>query len=132
FKMAQVKVEANPNCRKVKEKLSQVLQDYNIGINDEEKLLAQKEKVKWLRNWFEGEKVDEQFVKHFEKFLGNNGGVEHIESLNDLFINKTSQDNADSMVMDITNKEIKEAIFCIGNDKAPKPDGFTVIFFKRS
>ncbi|GJV98289.1 RNA-directed DNA polymerase, eukaryota, reverse transcriptase zinc-binding domain protein [Tanacetum coccineum] len=162
LKMAQVKVEANPNCRKVKEKLSQVLQDYNIAINDEEKLLAQKAKVKWLSegdkntkyfhnviksrinsniirgicdeqgNWFEGEKVAEQFVKHFEKFLSNNGGVEEIESLNDLFINKISQDNADSMVMDITNKEIKEAIFGIGNDKAPRPDGFIAIFFKRS
>nr|GEV37454.1 hypothetical protein [Tanacetum cinerariifolium] len=34
--------------------------------------------------------------------------------------------------LDITNEEIKEAMFGIGNDKALGPDGFTSVFFKRS
>ncbi|GJZ17125.1 RNA-directed DNA polymerase, eukaryota, reverse transcriptase zinc-binding domain protein [Tanacetum coccineum] len=154
----KLEVEAND----LKEKLSQVLYDYNTTIDDEEKLLAQKAKVKWLSegdkntkyfhnviksrrnsnrirgicdeqgNWFEGEDVVAQFVKHFEKFLGNNGEVEQIESPDDLFLNRISQDKAELMVREITNKEIKEAIFDIGNDKAPGPDGFTATFFKRS
>ncbi|GJZ47930.1 RNA-directed DNA polymerase, eukaryota, reverse transcriptase zinc-binding domain protein, partial [Tanacetum coccineum] len=48
LKKAQVEVEANPNCKVIKEKLSNVLQEYNEAIIDEEKLLAQKSKVKWL------------------------------------------------------------------------------------
>ncbi|GKB92869.1 RNA-directed DNA polymerase, eukaryota, reverse transcriptase zinc-binding domain protein [Tanacetum coccineum] len=48
LKKAQVEVEANPNCKVIKEKLSNVLQEYNQAIIDEEKLLAQKAKVKWL------------------------------------------------------------------------------------
>ncbi|GJY92303.1 RNA-directed DNA polymerase, eukaryota, reverse transcriptase zinc-binding domain protein [Tanacetum coccineum] len=142
LKMAQVEMEANPNCSTTKEKLSQVLHDYNTVIDDEEKLLAQKAKVKWLsegdkntkyfHNVIKRENMAAQFVKHFEKFLGNNGEVDQIESPNDLFTNKISQDKAEFMVREITNKEIKETIFDIRNDKAPGPDGFTATFFKRS
>ncbi|GJT03880.1 RNA-directed DNA polymerase, eukaryota, reverse transcriptase zinc-binding domain protein [Tanacetum coccineum] len=161
-KMAQVEVEANPSCSIRKEKLSQVLNEYNIAIDDEEKLLAQKAKVKWLSegdkntkyfhnviksrrnsnrvrgvcdengNWFEGDNVAVQFVNHFEKFLGNKGDVEQIENPSELFTNKISQGKAEDMVREVTNKEIKDAIFDIGNDKAPGPDGFTTTFFKKS
>ncbi|GKD52859.1 metallophosphoesterase 1-like protein isoform X1, partial [Tanacetum coccineum] len=136
----KLEVEAND----LKEKLSQVLYDYNTTIDDEEKLLAQKAKVKWLSegdkntkyfhnviksrrnsnrirgicdeqgNCFEGEDVVAQFVKHFEKFLGNNGEVKQIESPDDLFLNRIAQDKAELMVKEITNKEIKEAILILG------------------
>ncbi|GKC39023.1 cytochrome P450 [Tanacetum coccineum] len=36
------------------------------------------------------------------------------------------------MVRDITNEEIKDSIFGIGNAKAPGPDGYTSMFFKKS
>ncbi|KAE8682295.1 DNA polymerase eta, putative isoform 3 [Hibiscus syriacus] len=36
------------------------------------------------------------------------------------------------LVKNISNEEIKEAIFSQGNDKSPGPDGFTPLFFKRS
>lgn len=36
------------------------------------------------------------------------------------------------MVREVTNDEIKEAMFSIGNDRAPGPDGFTSAFFKKS
>ncbi|GJS31679.1 RNA-directed DNA polymerase, eukaryota, reverse transcriptase zinc-binding domain protein [Tanacetum coccineum] len=107
--------------------------EYNVAVKDEEKLLAQKAKVKWLSegekntkyfhniiksrmhsnriigvcdsqgNWFEGDNVAIQFVKHFEDFLGNNN-----------------------------DEEIKEVVFGFGNDKAPGPDGFTTVFLKKS
>nr|GEZ42753.1 methylenetetrahydrofolate reductase 1 [Tanacetum cinerariifolium] len=35
------------------------------------------------------------------------------------------------MVRDITNEEIKSAMFDIGDDKSPGPDGFTSTFFKK-
>lgn len=37
-----------------------------------------------------------------------------------------------ALTKDITCSEIKEAIFDIGDDKAPGPDGFTSCFFKKS
>ncbi|GKD20453.1 RNA-directed DNA polymerase, eukaryota, reverse transcriptase zinc-binding domain protein [Tanacetum coccineum] len=124
-----LEVEANPDCKVVKEKLSSILQEYNEAIIDEEKLLAQKAKNFRVCDdkgkWFEGDTVvAEQFVKHFEKFLGNNGDAVHINSLDELFINKLTKSEAELMVKDITDEEIKEAIFGIGNDKALGPDGF--------
>ncbi|GJS66832.1 metallophosphoesterase 1-like protein isoform X1 [Tanacetum coccineum] len=105
-------------CCAVKEKLSRVLHEYNVAVTDEEKLFAQKGKVKWL--------------SERDKNTKNNGEAKQIDSPNDMFLKKLSQYEADVMVRDITNAEIKEAIFGIGNDKAPGPDGFTAVFFKRS
>ncbi|GJZ62551.1 reverse transcriptase domain-containing protein [Tanacetum coccineum] len=49
-----------------------------------------------------------------------------------LFMNKLPSDKALFMVRQVTNDEIKDAIFNIGNDKAPGPDGFTSVFFKKA
>ncbi|GKE08408.1 RNA-directed DNA polymerase, eukaryota, reverse transcriptase zinc-binding domain protein, partial [Tanacetum coccineum] len=50
---------------------------------------------------------------------------EQINCPDELFLNKLTKSEADLKVEDITDEEIKEAIFGIGNDKAPGPDGFT-------
>ncbi|GKC30130.1 RNA-directed DNA polymerase, eukaryota, reverse transcriptase zinc-binding domain protein [Tanacetum coccineum] len=76
--------------------------------------------------------MTEQFVKHFEKFLGKNGDAVQINNPDELFINKLTKSEADLMVRDITNEEIKDAIFGIRNAKAPGPDGYTSMFFKKS
>ncbi|GJX68841.1 sodium/hydrogen exchanger 6 [Tanacetum coccineum] len=39
---------------------------------------------------------------------------------------------AEFMVREVSDSEIKDALFSIGDDKAPGPDGFTVVFFKKS
>nr|GEZ73884.1 hypothetical protein [Tanacetum cinerariifolium] len=49
-----------------------------------------------------------------------------------LSLNGFGNEKADYMVKEITNGEIKDAMFSIGNDKAPIPDGFTLILFKKS
>ncbi|GKF88614.1 hypothetical protein Tco_0259491, partial [Tanacetum coccineum] len=36
------------------------------------------------------------------------------------------------MVRKISNQEVKDAIFSIGDDKLPGPDGFTSAFFKEA
>ncbi|GJU17185.1 hypothetical protein Tco_1145151 [Tanacetum coccineum] len=66
--------------------MSKNLYEYNVAITDEEKLLAQKAKVKWL-----------------------------------------NQTEAEYWVRDITDAEIKEVIFGIGDEKAPGADRFTII-----
>nr|GEW30868.1 RNA-directed DNA polymerase, eukaryota, reverse transcriptase zinc-binding domain protein [Tanacetum cinerariifolium] len=55
-----------------------------------------------------------------------------IDNPDTLFLNKLSKIEAEYMVEEITNKEIKEAMFGIGNEKSPNPDGFTTMFFKKS
>ncbi|GKF49196.1 hypothetical protein Tco_0142447, partial [Tanacetum coccineum] len=43
-----------------------------------------------------------------------------------------SEDEANDMIQQVTNLEIKQAIFDIDNDKAPSPNGFTACFFKKA
>ncbi|GKC86929.1 RNA-directed DNA polymerase, eukaryota, reverse transcriptase zinc-binding domain protein, partial [Tanacetum coccineum] len=80
---------------------------------------------------FEGNLVADQFVQHFQRFPGNNeeGIAMNTEKF---FINRLSDEEAAKMVIDVTDKEIKEAMFDIGENKAPGPDGFTSAFFKHS
>ncbi|GKA76581.1 RNA-directed DNA polymerase, eukaryota, reverse transcriptase zinc-binding domain protein [Tanacetum coccineum] len=114
------------------------LKNYIEAAEDEEKLLMQKAKVNWLKEEdkntayfhkvlkgrlnrsiilsicaedgtrFENYEVANQNVKHFEGFLG------------------ISPSN------DVTEEEIKKALFDIDDNKAPGPDGFTSKFFKKS
>ncbi|GJT94434.1 RNA-directed DNA polymerase, eukaryota, reverse transcriptase zinc-binding domain protein [Tanacetum coccineum] len=151
LKRSQEEVEANPYCKKAKENLSKIFQEYNVAVEDEEKLLAQKAKIKWLSegdkntiffhniiksrmhsnrilevcdnhgNWFDGDNVAMQFVKHFKSFLGDNKSTEQIQNPEELFSNKLTANEAEEMIKDVTNEEIKEAMFGIGNDKAPGP-----------
>ncbi|GJS37922.1 putative RNA-directed DNA polymerase, eukaryota, reverse transcriptase zinc-binding domain protein [Tanacetum coccineum] len=44
---------------------------------------------------------------------------------------KVSESSYNDMVRDITNAEIKSAMFDIGDDRAPGPDGFSSAFFKK-
>ncbi|GJY36753.1 RNA-directed DNA polymerase, eukaryota, reverse transcriptase zinc-binding domain protein, partial [Tanacetum coccineum] len=60
---------------------------------------------------YERDRVADQFVKHFEAFLGT---TKH------------------EMVKEISDKEVKEALFDIDGDKASRPDGFSSEFFKKA
>nr|GEU84100.1 RNA-directed DNA polymerase, eukaryota, reverse transcriptase zinc-binding domain protein [Tanacetum cinerariifolium] len=51
-------------------------------------------------------------------------------NVNNLFYNKINHDEAELMIRYVTDKEIKEAMFDIGENKAPGSDGFTSTFFK--
>ncbi|CAH9101392.1 unnamed protein product [Cuscuta europaea] len=44
--------------------------------------------------------------------------------------NTIDQSLFDSLISPVTDLEIKEALFDIGNDKAPGPDGYSLAFFK--
>nr|GEY79312.1 RNA-directed DNA polymerase, eukaryota, reverse transcriptase zinc-binding domain protein [Tanacetum cinerariifolium] len=50
----------------------------------------------------------------------------------DLFCNVLNPEEADWMVREVTNNEIKYVMFDIGDNRAPKPDGYTSLFFKRA
>ncbi|GJY32854.1 RNA-directed DNA polymerase, eukaryota, reverse transcriptase zinc-binding domain protein [Tanacetum coccineum] len=80
---------------------------------------------------FYGEDVPEQFLKHFQQFLGTESKVHPMEDKDQMFFKKLNEAEASEMIQDVTNDEIKIAMFDIDNDKAPGPDGYTSCFFKK-
>ncbi|GJT49418.1 RNA-directed DNA polymerase, eukaryota, reverse transcriptase zinc-binding domain protein [Tanacetum coccineum] len=62
---------------------------------------------------FEGQDVANQFVVHFKNFLGQSYEVKKINECNSLFKNMISDDEALSLVEDVSYKEIKDALFDI-------------------
>ncbi|GJY66563.1 reverse transcriptase domain-containing protein [Tanacetum coccineum] len=133
----------------------------NEALIMEEHFLKQKAKIDWLREgdsnsaYFfkaiksrvsrsridvvtcadgtivENEKVTEAFVSHYEQFLGLPGTTSAFDT-NDLFHTRLDEVNARDMVRIISRQEVKDALFSMGNEKSPGPDGYTAAFFKES
>ncbi|GKE53700.1 RNA-directed DNA polymerase, eukaryota, reverse transcriptase zinc-binding domain protein, partial [Tanacetum coccineum] len=129
----QSKINKDPTNKMLRAEGVEVLKSYIEAAEEEEKLLMQKAKVQRLREGdkntayfhkvfkgrqnrsrilsicdedgarYENCKVANQFIKHFEGFLG---------------------------ISPITD-EIKRALFDTDDNKAPGPDGFTSKFFKK-
>lgn len=79
------------------------------------------------------EQVGPQFVNHFEKFLGVESSTEGLnEDEGGIFTNLISTEEAIHMIREVSNEEIKNALFDIDDNKAPGPDGYTSKFFKKA
>ncbi|GKB41421.1 RNA-directed DNA polymerase, eukaryota, reverse transcriptase zinc-binding domain protein, partial [Tanacetum coccineum] len=72
------------------------------------------------------------FLKHFQNFLGTESKVQPMEDNDQMFFKKLNADEASEMIKDITDKEVKAAMFDIDNDKALGIDGYTSYFFKNA
>nr|GEU65417.1 RNA-directed DNA polymerase, eukaryota, reverse transcriptase zinc-binding domain protein [Tanacetum cinerariifolium] len=83
-------------------------------------------------NKYEGDDVVEQFVRHFKNFLSEAVQVKHMKNINMLIKNKLSEAEANEMVRDVSDVEIKEAMFLIDGNKASGHGGFSSLFFKRA
>nr|GEU91195.1 RNA-directed DNA polymerase, eukaryota, reverse transcriptase zinc-binding domain protein [Tanacetum cinerariifolium] len=83
-------------------------------------------------NKMEGNLMEEQFVNHFRKFLGANKVISEFSNFEGVFGTKLNQEEAIEIIKEVTNAEIKNAIFNIRDSKAPGPDGYTSTFFKRA
>ncbi|GJT71235.1 RNA-directed DNA polymerase, eukaryota, reverse transcriptase zinc-binding domain protein [Tanacetum coccineum] len=159
---AQTLVERDPHNSIIKSKAIEALNNYNEAVNDEEKLLAQKTRIDWLnegdknsaffhkmikgrrsrnrvdsicdenRVRYVNEEVPMQFVKHFQQFLGKSYEASELSTGGELFCNILTQEEAEFMVREISDKEVKDAMFDIGDNRAPGPDGFSSLFFKRA
>nr|GEX73429.1 hypothetical protein [Tanacetum cinerariifolium] len=80
---------------------------------------------------FENDHVLEAFVAHYEAFLGHLGTV-FVLNVTDLFVTSLDVNNANDMIRMVSVTEIKNAMFSMGNEKSPGPDGFTAAFFKEA
>ncbi|GKD13845.1 hypothetical protein Tco_1198252 [Tanacetum coccineum] len=78
----------------------------------------------------EGNAVLGAFVSYYEQFLGLEGASTPLDDQG-LFTRVLANHKAEFMVREVSDREIKDALFSMGDDKAPMPDGFTAAFFKK-
>ncbi|CAI9259916.1 unnamed protein product [Lactuca saligna] len=138
------------------------LQSFLNASREEESYLKQRAKVHWIKegdsnsayfhkvvkgkinrnrietildgngNWKEGDEAFKVIVDYFGEFLGVEHGVVPIIRPEDLDFRKLDIQQAVDMIKDVTDEEIKAALFDIDDDKAPGPDGFSSKFFKKA
>ncbi|XP_042023164.1 uncharacterized protein LOC121770513 [Salvia splendens] len=77
------------------------------------------------------EEIISEFVKFYSTLLGTKKEPEPIKVDICRQGPLVSEEDSRVMVRPITVEEIKEALFDIGNDKAPGPDGYSSAFFKK-
>ncbi|GKD06361.1 RNA-directed DNA polymerase, eukaryota, reverse transcriptase zinc-binding domain protein [Tanacetum coccineum] len=68
---------------------------------------------------YEGDQVAFQFINHFKNFLGINVPVTPITNCEVVFTTKLSNEDASQIIRPFNDREIKEAMFSIGDNKAP-------------
>ncbi|GJS50338.1 RNA-directed DNA polymerase, eukaryota, reverse transcriptase zinc-binding domain protein [Tanacetum coccineum] len=154
-KEIQQRIDKDPHNNNLRSEEAVILKEYSEVMKEEELILYQKAKVKWLsvgdinnayfhkaiksrqqRNRidamcdefgkrFEGSEVAEKFVSHFQKFLGESKEVEKVRDMESLLQNKLSNEDAAFMIREVCDEEIKYAMFQIDDNKAPSPDGFS-------
>ncbi|GJZ34168.1 RNA-directed DNA polymerase, eukaryota, reverse transcriptase zinc-binding domain protein [Tanacetum coccineum] len=162
LKEAQSNVDADPFDITKRQIVVNLVNEYTKVAEDELKLLHQKTKIQWLKEgdknsaYFhnilkarknksiiasiccedgsrvECELVSDQFVKHFQNFLGTTSSVSPLRSMGDIVKLKLPKAEALDMIKDVSDKEIKEALFDIDSSKAAGPDGYTSCFFKKA
>ncbi|GJY63501.1 pentatricopeptide repeat-containing protein [Tanacetum coccineum] len=116
---------------------AKLVEEFYEAEADEEKFLYQQAKIKWLcegdkNSRHEGDQIPQVFLDHFQEFLGTSYQVQEIDYIETLIKKKLSLEEADKMVSEVSDKEIKEALFDIDDSKAPGPDGFSSAFFKKA
>ncbi|GJY15340.1 RNA-directed DNA polymerase, eukaryota, reverse transcriptase zinc-binding domain protein [Tanacetum coccineum] len=97
------------------------LKEYDEALKDEGSLPSQKAKVDWISK---GDRNNQ--------FLGASKDVNNQKDFKGVFGTKLNNVEAIDMVREITNLEIKNAMFNIGDNKAPGPDGYASTFYKKA
>ncbi|GKD74349.1 RNA-directed DNA polymerase, eukaryota, reverse transcriptase zinc-binding domain protein [Tanacetum coccineum] len=151
----QTDIDNDPHNHTLIDIEAKLVKEFYEAEEDEEKFLFQQAKIKWLsdgdknRSYFhkvlkgrnnrskiqsltdeagisyESDQIPQLFLKHFEEFLGKSQLVQEIEDCGSLFKRRISDEAVERMIADVSDKEIKKAMFEIDDTKAPGPDGFT-------
>ncbi|XP_071739373.1 uncharacterized protein [Rutidosis leptorrhynchoides] len=154
---ARKALDNDPFSSHARSHASQALKDYNLAIIEEESFLKQKSKIEWLGvgdhnssyfhkvvkgranrnrivsiqddqgNMLEGDDVTKLFVQHYTNFLGSTSVCDDLHDPSSLFTKKISHQNAMHMIRPISDDEVKKAIFGIGDNKSPGPDGYSAL-----
>ncbi|CAH1428537.1 unnamed protein product [Lactuca virosa] len=162
LEIAQEQLDREPDNEEISVEHAVYLEEFTKALCEEECLLRQKVKLNWLKEGDRNNKYYHKFIKerqsinkinsitdedgvvhgddkvanisvaHFSDFLEKARDVDPLVSPNDLFSNTLTNEEVDWMVRPLEDKEIKQTMFDIGNDKAPGPDWFTSTFFKKA
>ncbi|GJX37806.1 hypothetical protein Tco_0251109 [Tanacetum coccineum] len=104
------------------------VQAFNEASLMEECFLRQKAKVDWLRD---GDANSAYFYKSVKSRVTRSRNVTPL-NVSNLFQKRLNEMDAVEMIRAFSDKEIKDAVFSMENDKSPGPDGFTAAFFKEA
>nr|GEW70593.1 hypothetical protein [Tanacetum cinerariifolium] len=162
FQDIQIFIDVDPYDQSLRIKEAKLVEEFCEAESDEEIFLHQQAKIKWLcdgdknsryfhrvlkgmnnkrkvfslsdnhGNSYDYDQIPQLFLKHFENFLGSTYPVQEIKSSETLFKEKLSTADTTKLIADISDYEIKRALFDIKDTKAPGPDGFTAAFFKQA
>ncbi|KAK1414739.1 hypothetical protein QVD17_30490 [Tagetes erecta] len=138
----QILVDQNPNDQDIRASEEKCIKDYQQACIDEEGFLKQKAKVHWLavgdantryfhnyvkgRNHrarihsikdmngmeWEGDQMIQQFVSHYNSFLGGQHTVSRVPS-DDLFTSRLNHHVAMAMIAPVEKDEIKMSAECV-------------------
>nr|GEZ26176.1 hypothetical protein [Tanacetum cinerariifolium] len=130
-------LDKDPHNGSLKSNMVNILNEYQDAMIDEEKLFYQNAKIEWLKEGDNNTAFFHKVVKGrmnksiIESIFSHSGN--RIEGESDsLFTKKLNEEEAIWMIREVTDNEIKDAMFNIGDNKAPGPDGFTSSFFKKA
>ncbi|GJZ76530.1 hypothetical protein Tco_0641202 [Tanacetum coccineum] len=155
----QQDLDVDPTNQDLRDEEAVYVRAFTEALIMEERFLKQKAKIEWLKvgdsnsayfhksvkgctsrnridvvTDLDGDLVTDDgvpaaFVSHYETFLGQPGITSPFD-YNNLFLNRLTSDQDMDMIKHVTAQEVKEAIFSMGNDKSPGPNGYTAFFFK--
>ncbi|GJW34908.1 hypothetical protein Tco_0057828, partial [Tanacetum coccineum] len=133
----QKALDTNPADLILREEEATYLQAFNEAKLDEERFLKQKAKIEWLEVGDSNSAYFHKSVKSRNQrcrvnVIRNDSTPCDNLNMEGLFQNKVSDMVNSSMVRTVSDLEIKAAMFDIGDDRAPGPDGFTAAFFKKA
>ncbi|GKD15772.1 RNA-directed DNA polymerase, eukaryota, reverse transcriptase zinc-binding domain protein [Tanacetum coccineum] len=156
----QSDLDLDPSNNIIRKEEAAYVLAFNEALIMEERFLKQKAKIEWLHVGdsnsayfhkavkgrvsrskidvvsdsngvlFEADQVPMAFVNHYAAFLRQQGVTSNLNTHN-LFTKKLDSNVAFEMIKTVTNQEVKDTIFSIGNDKSPSPDGYTTAFIKK-
>nr|GFB18576.1 RNA-directed DNA polymerase, eukaryota, reverse transcriptase zinc-binding domain protein [Tanacetum cinerariifolium] len=125
----------DPHNHDLRSKEVRTLKAYAKAMNEEELFLYQKAKIKWLsvgdRNnaYFHKSIKSRQQRNRIDAICDENGARFEGSKVAEQFL---SEEDVMSMVQEVTDEEIKQAMFKIDDNKAPGPDGLSAHFFKKA
>lgn len=81
--------------------------------------------------WIEGdEEVKTEIVEFYKNLFAETGWAAN--SLGDIELSIITERQQEALAKEVTNEEIKRAVFDMKSDRAPGPDGYPVEFFKNN
>ncbi|GKE26448.1 RNA-directed DNA polymerase, eukaryota, reverse transcriptase zinc-binding domain protein [Tanacetum coccineum] len=126
--VAQSSMTADPHNNALRVEKLRVLKAYKAALKDDELFLRQKAKVEWLEAGDRNSKYFHNVVKvckSFKNVLGQSSYVLPFTDPNSLFVKKLPISEALNLVRNVSNEEIKSALFDIDKNKASGLDGFS-------